>query len=184
MFRPPVALGCAAAVVVCALVVLAFVFFVVFLGGGTSSDVVTLNSADSYAPGTVTYSGDHNIYVVRLASVGFIILADMDEANRESTTRKCRVQPLKPDDENLLPLTQKYASQMSPDAQSTTFLFQEACNGAVYDITGVRLDAPGPNLARYSSTVSSGGKLEVDMRSRRCTQREGDDPFAPITCGP
>jgi hypothetical protein len=184
MLRPPVALGCAAAVVVVTLVVLAFVFFVVFLGGGTASDSVTLSDADAYAPGTVTYNGDHNFYIVRLKDTGFIILADMDAANRASTTRKCRVQPMKTDDPNLLKFLQQYATKMSPEAQATTFLFREECNGAVYDITGVRLDAEGPNLARYSSSIDSGGKLVVDLQSQHCTQRQGTNLFAATSCVP
>lgn len=183
MIRPPVGLGCGAAVAMVVLAIVAVGFFVVFLGGGTSSDVITLAPAATYAPGTVTYDGEHNIYVARLAKAGFVILGDMDRANRESTTRKCRVQPMSSDDKELVPLTQQYSARMSPEAQSTTFLFKEACNGAIYDITGVRLDADGPNLPRYSSTVDASGKLEVDLKSRRCTQWEGaDNPFAPIEC--
>jgi len=182
MIRPPVALGCGAAVLTAAAVILVFVFFVVFLNGGSASSTVTLSDAATYAPGTVTYNGDHNFYIVRLKGTGFIVLADMDAANQASTTRKCRVQPLKSDDPKLLPLLQQYSTRMSPDAQATTFLFQEGCNGAVYDITGVRLDAPGPNLARYSSNVNASGRLVVDLRSEHCSEHVDTNFFAPTAC--
>jgi hypothetical protein len=182
MVRPPVALGCGTAVLAAAGVVLAFVFFVVFLNGGSASSTVTLAAADSYAPGTVTYNGDHRFYIVRLKEGQFIILADMDAANEASTTRKCRVQPLKPDDPKLLPMLNQYGPKMSPQAQSTTFLFREACNGAVYDITGVRLDGTGPNLARYASEIDPGGKLVVDLRSKHCSLRGSTNFFAPTAC--
>lgn len=182
MARPPVAVGCGAAILAILGVVLAFVFFVVFLNGGSESSTVTLANADSYAPGSVTYNGDHRVYIVRMQKGEFIILADLDAANEASTTRKCRVQPIKTDDPQFLAMVKQYTPKMSTEAQSMPFLFREACNGAVYDITGLRLDSGGPNLARYASSIDPSGKLVVDLRSKHCSIRSSTSFFAPTAC--
>ena len=48
--------------------------------------------------------------------------------------------------------------------------------------TGQRLDDEAPNLDRLAVATNKQGRLTVDVTKRTCTQRDGAQSFAPITC--
>ncbi len=181
--RPPVLLGCAGAVFVVVLVAFAAVFLAGFLESGADSGKQTLNPVASYTPGTVVYVADRNFFVVRDRDGSFLALSDLDAANRASAT-KCRVVQMAASDPLLPELLAQYGPRMSPKAAGSTFLFRESCNRAVYDFTGLRLDAEGPNLDRLAVGIDGSKRLTVDVTKRTCTQRSGAEPFAPMTCPP
>lgn len=178
----PVALGCTAVVVVAVALVAAVVCFMIFLDSGADTGDVPLQTADAYAAGTVTYVNEQNVFVVRLRDGSFLALADLDFANRKSAVRKCRVQTLDQADPALAGLLDRYRAKFSPQAAGSTLLFAEACNGAIYDITGARLNGDGPNLDRYPTNVDAAGLLSVNVAKRQCSERRGNDPFAVLTC--
>jgi hypothetical protein len=73
---------------------------------------------------------------------------------------------------------------MSPQGRALNLVLREDCNGAVYDGTGLRLDAPGQrNLDRFAVSVAPNGRLEVSTGERICTRRKGANLFAPVDCG-
>jgi hypothetical protein len=119
---------------------------------------------------------------VRLADGSFLALADLDAANRANPQRRCRVSPMAVDDARLAGLLQRFGGRFSEKAGGSTLLFREDCNGALYDVAGARLDGDGPNLERYPVDVRADGKLTVDVGTRRCTERAGREPFAPVSC--
>lgn len=179
--RPPVALGCTAAVAVVAILVVVVVAGVGFLESGTEGGLVPLRQAASYGRGTVTFAGEHNLYVVRLENGDFLALADLDAANRANPGRRCRVAPIPTDDPALRGLLAQYGPRMSPGAAGSTLLFRETCNSALYDFTGVRLDQDGRNLDRYQTDIRD-GKLAVNLGTRTCSTREGQALATPVPC--
>lgn len=174
-------LGCLSALLVLFVVGVGAAFFIVFLESGADTGKEVLQPASAYPPGTVKYENSHNYYVVRTADGKYLALADLDAANRASA-RKCRVARIDLQDPTLPELLQKYGGKMSPQAAGSTFLFRENCNSAIYDFTGLRLDAQGPNLDRYPVNINEQGRLTVDVTKRVCTEREGAQLFAPIPC--
>ena len=180
--RPPVVLGCVAAVAAVAAVVVFGTFVLVFLNSGADDGKVALQEPAAYGLGTLQYISDHNFYLARLQDGSFLALSDLDAANRANQLQRCRVAPLGATDPALGPLVQQYATKFSPGAAGTTVLFRESCNLAVYDLTGQRLDAEGPNLDRYATATNSQGLLTVDLTKRTCTQREGAQIFAAVAC--
>lgn len=180
--RPPVTLGCTLAVAVVVLFVLAVVLFIVFLESGANDGKVILEDARSYATGSVEYVSKDNFYLVRLPDGTFLALSDMDARNRASAQRRCRVAPMDTGDPALPGLIARYAPRFSPDAAGSTLLLREDCNLAVYDFTGTRLDADGPNLDRLTVTLTEGGKLAVNLTRRTCTLREGGEIALPSRC--
>jgi len=179
--RPPVFLGCAAAVFAAVIAVVAIVFFVSFLDSGANNGKVTLPLADSFAPNTITYEPKSNFYLVRLADGSALALSDLDAANRGAATR-CRVAQLASTDPLLVQLLDQYGSRQSPQAAGSIVLLRESCNRAVYDLTGLRLDADGRNLDRLAVSLDKGGHIVVDTRKRTCTERSGANLFVPVTC--
>jgi hypothetical protein len=177
-----VALGCTAAAGIVILLVVFVVFAGIYLDSGSDSGRLVLDDAEAYAPGSVEFISQRNFYLVRLGDGSYLALADLDAANRASQQRRCRVAPVPGDDAQLPALLEAYALRVSPAAAGSTLLFRESCNMAVYDVTGVRMDAEGPNLDRYPVDIRSDGKLTVDVSQRRCTRRAGSDPFGPIAC--
>ncbi len=180
--RPPVFLGCFTAIAL-----LVFLFgvgscLVVYWESGADTGELRLEPAAAYAPGTVQYIGQRNLYVARLLDGTFLALADLDAANRANPARRCRVYPVAASDPALPALLERYRSRMSPPARGCTLIFREDCNGALYDFTGIRLDADGPNLDRYATTVDPTGRLVVDVSERTCTAREGPNLQQERTC--
>jgi hypothetical protein len=180
--RPPVALGCTFAVMAVVVVVAVIVFAIKFLDSGANGGTVTLNVPAAYAKGSLEYEPAENFYLVRLRDGNFLALSDLDAANRANQAKRCRVAPIATADPELPGLLQQYASRMSADAAGSTVLFRESCNGAVYDLTGARLDSQAPNLERLSIDTDGGGKLVVNVTKRTCTEREGTNLFAPLKC--
>lgn len=179
--RPPVFLGCAAAAFALVLLVLGVIFFVSFLDSGANNGKVTLLPAESFAPNTITYESKNNFYLVRLGDGSALALSDLDAANRGAATR-CRVAQLAATDPLLVQLLQQYGSRQSPQAAGSTVLLRESCNRAVYDLSGLRLDADGPNLDRLEVSLDKQGHIVVDTRKRSCTERSGANLFSPVTC--
>jgi hypothetical protein len=183
VLRPPVALGCFGAVAVVALLAFIVGFALVFLDSGANSGKLTLDPAESYGRGSIDYVSDHNFYLVRLGDGTFVALADLDAANRANAQRRCRAAPIPVSDPSLPGLLSRYAGQFSAGAAGSALLLREDCNRAVYDVTGVRLDAEGPNLDRYRVDIDPEGRLTVDLGHRLCTHRAGASDFAAISCG-
>ncbi len=180
--RPPVLLGCMAAVALVVAVFGSFAFLIVFLESGADTGKVRLEDAEAYAPGSVEFIGEENLFLVRLADGAYLALADLDAPNRARTERRCRVAPLQPGDARLPGILERYGAAMSDDATGSTLVFREECGGAMYDVTGLRLDAEGRNLDRYPVSIDSAGRVVVDTAKRQCSQREQLNPFAPAGC--
>ena len=179
--RPPVALGCTFAAAGIGFAVVLIIFLLIFLNSGANSGTVVLEKPEAYPAGTVQYQQADNFYLVRLQDGKFLALSDLDAANRASS-RRCRVHPLTSADPVRAQLVAQYAGRMSPQAAGSTYLLREDCNLAVYDFTGQRLDDEAPNLDRLAVATNKQGRLTVDVTKRTCTQRDGAQSFAPITC--
>ncbi|MCO5203307.1 MAG: hypothetical protein M9925_16620 [Chloroflexi bacterium] len=180
--RPPVLLGC---VSLLAFVIAVFglaAFLIVFLESGADTGKVRLEDAEAYAPGSVEFIGEEHLFLVRLADGAYLALADLDAANRARTERRCRVAPMQLTDARLPGILARYGAVMSDDAAGSTLVFREECGGALYDVTGLRLDAEGRNLDRYPVSIDSAGRVVVDTAKRQCSQREQLNPFAPAGC--
>lgn len=175
------ALGCAGALLGLAAVAVFGFFFVGFLESGADAGVIALDPAASYGAGTLTYEPKHNLYVVRQLDGSFVALSDLDAANRAAPTR-CRVAQVGLADPVLPRLLGQYASRMNATARGSSVLLQEACHRATYDITGLRLDADGPNLDRFETGVDGQGRLTVNVTRRTCSVRSGADEFAAAPC--
>lgn len=180
--RPPVALGCAAAVAAVVLFGLAVLATIGFLESGADAGKFVRDPVEAYARGSVEFIGERNIYLVRLADGSFVALGDLDAANRANPQRRCRVAPMLATDPQLPALLERYASRMSAQAAGSTLIFSEDCNRAVYDVTGLRLDAEAANLDRYPVGIDQAGRLTVDVSKRRCTLRTASQAFAATPC--
>jgi hypothetical protein len=174
--------GCFGVFVGGAVLLAAVVFLFIFLDSGANTGRMVLRHADSYAPGTVEFVGERNFFVVRLADGEFLALSDLDAANRSAQGQRCRVAPMAVSDPRLPELLEKHRSAMSPAARGATLLFREECNGAMYDLTGLRLDADERNLDRYETSVDGEGHLVVDVSRRICTEARGGEFFAEVRC--
>jgi len=173
--------GCALALMALAGAVFAAVFLLVFLESGADSGEVVLLDQRAYARGTATHLPEHGLFLVRLGS-GFVALADVDAANRAAAGRRCRVHTIEGGTAATNGLLARYAGRSSPAAQGAVLLLGEDCNGAVYDIAGVRLDRDGPNLDRLAVAVNGRGRVVVSPLERTCTAREGSELAVPRAC--
>jgi hypothetical protein len=180
--RPPVLLGCASAVALVVVLFGVFAFLIVFLESGADTGKVRLEDAEAYAPGSVEFIGEENLYLVRLADGAYLALSDLDAANRARPERRCRVAPMPLNDTRLPEILERYGSRMSADAAGSTLVFREECEGAMYDVTGLRLDSDGRNLDRYPVTVDGTGHVVVNTAKRQCSEREQLVQFAPLGC--
>jgi len=178
----PVAFGCTMAAFAAGIVVLFFILAAAFLGSGADTGETVLELPEAYARGSFERNLQRGFYFVRLIDGEFLALNSLDAANRAASGQRCRVSPLPADDPTLPGLLKRYAARLNPQAAGTTVLFREDCNGAVYDVTGLRLDGEGPNLDRHPVTVRADGRLSVDVSERLCSQREGSELFAPAEC--
>ena len=180
--RPPVLLGCTAVVATLIFLVGVGACAILFLESGADSGTFQLETAEGYAPGSVEFLGERNLFVVRTLDGAYFVLLDLDAANRVNQGTRCRVQPIPRSDPELVAIQSRYQSQFSPEAAGLAIVFRESCNGAVYDATGVRLDAEDArNLDRYRVEVATNGRLEVQA-ARRCTRRTATDLFVEVRC--
>ncbi|MBE0609562.1 MAG: hypothetical protein IH609_09290 [Dehalococcoidia bacterium] len=180
--RPPVLLGCVSALAFVVAVFGFFAFLIVFLESGADTGKVRLEDAEAYVPGSVEFIGEENLFLVRLADGEYLALADLDAANRARPERRCRVAPMQLTDARLPGILERYGAVMSDDATGSTLVFREECDGALYDVTGLRLDIDGRNLDRYPVSIDSAGRVVVDTAKRQCSQREQLNAFAPTGC--
>jgi len=180
--RPPVALGCFFGLAVIVFIFGIAAFAIVFLESGADTGEVSLDVSEAYAPGSVKFIGEDNIFLVRLGNGDFVALADLDAANRTNQSRRCRV-GLVPINEPVLALSQAVLrSQMSAEAEGTTSVFYEPCLGSIYDVAGIRLNGPGMNLERHPVTLDRGGHVVVDTSTRECSERTDGATFSPSPC--
>lgn len=180
--RPPVLLGCGLFLGAIVVFVVAVVGFVVFLDSGSATGKVTLDRAAAYAEGSVERFPERGFYLVRLRGDEILALVDIDAANRLAQGRRCRVAPIAPADPALPGILERYRRSFSPPAAGSPIVFREDCNGALYDVAGMRLDGEGPNLDRYSVEVNEAGFVVVDTSRRTCSERDGAEPFATVAC--
>jgi hypothetical protein len=178
----PVAMGCALAAMTIVCLVGAIVFAVIFFDSGATSGKVQMEAAEAYAVGSIEFFGARNFYLVRISSREFIALSDLDAANRLNPQRRCRVSPLPRDDPALPRALERFENATNPAARGSTIVFGEGCNGALYDVTGLRLSGEGQNLDRYPVAFNSTGHLTVDVSKRICSERVGAELFAEIEC--
>ncbi|MBA4180812.1 MAG: hypothetical protein C0506_09510 [Anaerolinea sp.] len=155
---------------------------IAFLESGANTGKVILDPAEAYARGSVEFVGKEHLYLVRLTDGTFLALSDLDAANRANLQRRCRVSPVPVSDPWLPQLLERLGGRMSAGAAGSTLVFREDCNQAVYDVTGLRLDADAPNLDRYPVSISETGLVGVDVSKRSCTARAGAQLFAAIPC--
>lgn len=177
----PVFAGCFGMVVVAVLGIGAIVFVFLFTSSGSNTGEIVLRPADSYAMGSVEFVPERNFFLVRLPG-GFLALADMDAANRSAEGRRCRVSIVQGDDPALPGLLEDFEENQGAAAEGTTLLFRETCNGAVFDVTGQRIDANGPNLDRYATRVNDDGELVVNVSRKECSESTGGGLRTEIRC--
>ena len=180
--RQPVALGCFLMAAIGAGIIGLAIVLVAWLSSGSTT--VALDDARAYAVGSVEFVPARNVFVVRLTETEYLVLDDLDAANRANQGRRCRVQPLAAADPARAALVTQYASRMNPKAAGSTFVVVEACNDAVYDVTGLRLDRDGPNLDRHPVEIDDQGRLAVNIARRVCTERSGARLSLPRECTP
>ena len=69
--RPPVLLGCAAALFLALLLGGFALVSLIFLDSGADSGVLRLNVPAAYAAGSVEFLGEHNVYLVKVRDGSF-----------------------------------------------------------------------------------------------------------------
>lgn len=179
--RPPIALGCAAALAVLGGVIAIGAFSVTYLESGAETRTIVLAPRASYAFGSVTSAAEDRLYVVRLAEGTFLALADLDDASRAAGRQECRIAPIPREDPRLAGLLARHNARISPAAKGLQFLFT-GCDGALYDVTGIRVDGDGANLDRYATSSDDQGRLTVDLQDRTCSERLAEQPFREVAC--
>lgn len=176
------ALGCLGMVAAACVLILVGAFLIAFLESGSATGEMRLRPAATYAPGTVEFVGERNLFLVRLPAGGFLALADLDAANRAAQGRRCRVQLAAGGTADIDALISRYDGNFSADAAGARAVFREDCDGAVYDIAGKRLDEAGPNLDRYAVIVDSSNRVVVDLSKRTCSEAAEGETFHAVDC--
>jgi hypothetical protein len=146
-----------------------------FLDSGADTGHLVLQPAAAYPAGTLEFVQAHNVYLVKLRDGSFLALSDLDAANRANQARRCRVSPINPVDPVLPGLLEKYAPKFSPAAANGNLIFRETCNGALYDLSGWRLDGAGPPLDRFETGINTEGQVTVELSNRLCAAESGDN---------
>lgn len=180
--RRPVAMGCT-------LTLLSLVLAVAFVGGciafaesGADDGKTVLRDADSYDYDTIEFVGERNLFVARTAAGELFAYADLDAANRASSVRQCRAQVVHPADPANARLQTSLAGRFSAEAGGSKILLREACNDAVYDAAGVRLDQDGRNLDRFTVSIDRQNRVVVDVSKRMCSAREEQTLRVKVSC--
>lgn len=180
--RPPVVLGCVAALAAVVIFGAFIVFFIIFLDSGADTGKVRLEVPEAYAEGSIEFIGEKNFFLVRLRDGSFLALSDLDAANRANQARRCRVQLTPLADPGLAPEAEQLRGQMSAQSQGAASVLRESCNGAVYDLAGARLAGEGRNLDRFPVSIDGAGHLLVDSSKRECSERSAGAVFARVDC--
>jgi len=175
-------LGCGVAALAAAALVLLGACFVAYIESGANTGRVTLLPYDAYEVGSIEYHPAEHFYLVRLSPSEFVALADLDAANRAEEGRRCRVAAGARTDPKLPELLERYGERMNPALAGSTYLLREECFGALYDASGLRLDADGRNLDRHPVTIDAQGRIVVDTRVRICSERTERELFAEVPC--
>lgn len=177
----PSAAGCVLGALAMGALVFAVAFVVIFLESGADSGAIVLRDQRAYARGTATHVTEHGFFLVRLGG-DLLALSDLDAANRTASGQRCRVHTIEPGTAAADDLLGRFAGRVSPAAVGTVLLLGEDCNGAVYDIAGVRLDGDGPNLDRLGVALDDRGRVVVTPQERTCSERVGGDYALPRDC--
>lgn len=180
--RPPVALGCTFAVAAIVAVVAFIGFAIVFLESGADRGEITLLPAASYPEGHLEYLRAEHVHFIRMPSGDFLALSDLDAANRAASGTRCRAHQVPFEDPALREIVDTYRSRFSPAAAGYAVVFRETCNGALYDLAGVRLNGDGPNLDQLEVTTDANGRVVIDTRERTCTERVAAEIARPVEC--
>ncbi len=178
----PVAMGCSLAVLTVVLSVIAVGGCIAFAESGANTGKITLRDADSYDYDSVDFNGANNFYLVRTPSGQLVAFSDLDVANRSNSARQCRVIIVHPQAPEFVRLSDEFEGRFSSQAGSSPTMFREACNDAVYDLAGVRIDEDGRNLDQFSVTIDRQNRVVVDISRRICTARELREFRLPATC--
>lgn len=157
-------------------------FAVIFLESGADTGNVRLDIPEAYAPGAAEYIGASNFYLVRLRDGSFLALSDLDAANHANQSHRCRVQLTPINAASLGVPVERLRGQASPQAAGANVVLTESCNGAIYDITGLRLDSPGRNLDLHPVSIGKDGHVMVNVRTRECSERTADSTVAMVDC--
>lgn len=180
--RPPVFLGCFFAAAALVIFLFGGFLFIKFLESGANNGKVRLDVPDAYALGSVEFNSAHNFYIVRFLDASFVALSDLDAANRANQARRCRVLMTTVNDTSLGSSADSLSARMTADAAGASVVLRESCNGAIYDISGARLNGDGANLDQYPVSIGKDGHLTVDISTRTCTQRTESTPFGSRAC--
>ena len=178
----PTAFGCGALIAVLVFLGFGALFLVLFLESGANTGELELKEVEAYTRGSFEFVGERNFYIVRLADGEFLALSDLDAANREAEGRRCRVAPIPTSDPTLPGLLRRFEGRLTGQAAGATLLFREDCNGALYSVLGERLDAEGPNLDRFETSINELGRVVVDVSRRVCSAGPVDSPDSEIQC--
>ena len=168
--RPPILLGCSAALALLVAVVVFAGACVVFLESGADDGKVVLEPEDAYPPGSITRVVSGGFYVVNLRDEGLFALSDIDAPNRASSSRRCRVEPINPADPAYAEARTEYADRFAPAALTAAIVLRENCNGAIFDATGARVDRSGQNLDRLELSIDEQGRVVVNTTRRSCSE--------------
>ncbi|MEO8539271.1 MAG: hypothetical protein ABI577_05980 [bacterium] len=180
--RPPVFLGCFLAAAAMVVLILFGLFAITFLESGANDGKVRLDVSEAYAEGSIEFVGAENFFIVRLRDGTFVALADLDQANRANQAQRCRVNLADISDPSLGVSALALSAAMTADARGASTILRETCNGAIYDISGARLNGDGANLDRYPISLADDGHLLVDKSARQCSTRSGATVSAYRTC--
>ncbi len=180
--RPPLLVAFGGVAMVILLVVFGVGACIVFLESGADSGEVAVGQAGAFSPGTVEYYSERNLFIVRLRDGSFHVVSDLDAANRANDQRRCRVRLVAGNDPAVAERMDRLGARLTPVAAATTVVFTEDCNGAIYDITGVRLDVDGPNLDTYPSHIDERSQLVADLSRRTCTERTEGELALAVRC--
>jgi hypothetical protein len=179
--RPPVALGCTLLAGGAALVAAFAVVLVIFLDSGAEGSRLILREAEAYRPGSVEFVTGRDLYLVRMGDGTFYALSNLSPPV-PGEQRPCRVQPASSTTPAIAGALEAAGVQASPASAGSTFFFIDECRGTLFDVTGVRMETTGRNLARYPTAVGSDGRLAVQLDRRTCTLREPGRLDVPVDC--
>jgi len=180
--RPSLLLGCGVGLAILVMVVIVGGACIVFAESGSDAGSVTMENIAVYPPGSISRRADRGFYVVGLPGGGVVAFSDLDAANRTAEGRRCRVSLMEGDDPAHALAIEEFGERLSPESGGTPLLLREECNGALYDVAGIRIDADGRNLDRYRVDLDDAERLVVFTASRTCSERKGREFALDVDC--